>query len=351
MTTGTERWRVRTGGAVDSSPAVAGGTVYALSRDGRLYAVDSALGTVRWSFETGSEQRLDFWDFYLSDPLVHGGHVIFGSGDGSVYALDQHTGALAWRFETGEIVHAAPIAAEGMVYVGGFDGVLYALHLESGDVAWQFETEGNPSFPKGELQRAAALRDGVLYVGSRDYHIYAIDAADGRMLWRKKEGNGWIVAPPLVTEDAVYFGASDGQRFYGLDRSTGAVSWSLPVHTRVFGAAVLMDDAGGGSAANEVMVFGGFNGMLFAVEPTTGAVQWRFQTPTSRSRFATVYEEEGVLNAEMRALYRTSEGFLEAEARILTLGSIPGTPAIRGTMVYFSTTEGILYALDTSSGR
>jgi eukaryotic-like serine/threonine-protein kinase len=340
LATGTELWRYLTGGAVDSSPAVADGVVYVLSRDGYLHAVDAAAGTPRWSFQTEGEQVLDFWDFYLSDPLVYDGRVVFGSGDGSVYALDQHTGELQWRFRTEEIVHAAPIAAGGLVYVGGFDGVLYALRLETGEVVWQFATEGAPGFPRGDLQRAAALRDGVVYVGSRDYHIYAIDATDGSLLWRQKEGDGWIIATPLLTDDAVFFGASDGRRFYALDRATGDVRWSLPVYTRVFGSAVPVGD---------LIVFGGFNGRLLAVDPVSGLVQWRFQTAASRANFATVYNDDGTLNAEMLEMYRTPEGFRAAEERLLTLGSIPGTPAVRGTMVYFATTEGVLYALETAT--
>lgn len=339
LATGAERWRFATDGAVDSSPAVADGVVYVLSRDGHLHAVDAAAGTLRWSFRTDGEERLDFWDFYLSDPLVHDGRVIFGSGDGSVYALDQHTGELQWRVPTDQIVHGAPIAGDGLIYVGGFDGILYALRAETGEEVWRFATEGAPGFPRGDLQRGAALRDGVLYVGSRDYHIYAVDAADGSLLWRHKEGSGWIIATPLLTDDAVFFGASDGQRFYALDRATGHVDWSLPVFTRVFGSAVPVGD---------LIIFGGFNGRLLAVDPESGEVRWRFQTHASRAGFATVYEDDGTLNAEMLELYETPEGFRAAEERLLTLGSIAATPAVRGSMVYFTTTEGILYALETA---
>jgi eukaryotic-like serine/threonine-protein kinase len=337
--TGAERWRFRTEGAVDSSPAVAEGAVYALSNDGSLYAVDAETGALRWSFETAGERKLDFWDFYLADPLVHEGLVVFGSGDGNIYAVDAGTGHLRWSHATAEVVHAAAIAEGGLIYVGGFDGVLYALRVQTGEVAWHFETEGNPSFPRGDIQRAAALRDGVLYFGSRDYNIYAIDAADGSLLWSQREGGGWIIATPLVTEDRVFFGASDGQRFYGLDRATGEIDWSIPVFSRVFGSAVEVDGA---------VVFGGFNGKLLAVDPASGELRWSFQTPASRARFTTVYDEEGALNDEMRQMYQSGQS-RAAEERLLELGSIPATPAVRGSRVYFATTEGILYALNIES--
>lgn len=335
--TGAERWRFGTDGAVDSAPAVADGVVYVVSRDGSLYAVDAHAGTLRWSFATEGEQMLDFWDFYLSDPLVYGDVVVFGSGDGAVYALDRVTGELRWRHATSQVVHAAPVESGGLIYVGGFDGILRALRPETGEVAWRFETEGNSGFPRGDIQRAAALVDGVLYFGSRDYRLYALAATDGRVLWSLEESGGWIIATPLVTADHVFFGASDGQRFYALERSTGAIAWTLPVFTRVFGTAVLVDGE---------VVFGGFNGKLMAVDPESGEMRWMYQTPASRALFDTVYDAEGGLTHEMREMYRDGRG-REAEMRLLELGSIPATPAVRGSMVYFATTEGVLYALET----
>ena len=336
VNTGIERWRFGTGGAVDSAPAVADGVVYAVSRDGSLYAVDATDGTLRWSYATGGERKLDFWDFYLSDPLVVGDMVVFGSGDGAVHALDRVTGELRWRHLTGEVVHAAPVAGDGLIFVGGFDGILRALRPETGEVAWQFETEGNPSFPWGDIQRAVALVDGVLYFGSRDYRLYALDATDGRVLWSLEESGGWIIATPLVTDAHVFFGASDGQRFYALERSTGQIEWTLPVFTRVFGTAVSVGGA---------VVFGGFNGKLMAVDPESGEMRWVFQTPASRALFDTVYDAEGGLTEEMRGMYADGRG-REAEMRLLELGSIPATPAVRGSQVVFGTTEGVLYALD-----
>jgi outer membrane protein assembly factor BamB len=92
--------------------------------------------------------------------------------------------------------------------------------------------------------------------GSGEGAIHALDATDGSLLRILEESGGWIIATPLVTPTHVFFGASDGQRFYALERSTGQIAWNLPVLTRVFGTAV---PVGG------VVAFGGFNGKLMAV--------------------------------------------------------------------------------------
>jgi eukaryotic-like serine/threonine-protein kinase len=336
-TTGRERWRFRTGGAVDAAPAAALGRVYFPSRDGSFYAVDAGTGALDWAFRTeGGEKQHDFWDFYLSDPLVLDSTVVFGSGDGGVYALAADTGVLLWRFQTGGAMHGAPVTDGMRLYVGGFDGGLHALDPATGVPLWSIRADGNEHFPEGAFQRAPVLHEGALYVGSRDYQLYAVEATSGRILWKMEESRGWIVATPLVVDETLYFGASDGQRFYAVDRTSGQARWSVPVQTRVFGSAIMVGGA---------VVFGGFSGILFALDPESGDIRWRFQTPASRTGFHRVHDERGELNEEMRTLYQTGRG-MEAESRILELGSIPGTPAFDGVRLYFGTTEGIVYALE-----
>jgi outer membrane protein assembly factor BamB len=72
-------WEVHLGAQLNSSPALAGGTVYVGSDDGHLYAVDLAGGAVRWKHRTGGP--------ILSSPLPGDGCVWVGSDDGNVICL------------------------------------------------------------------------------------------------------------------------------------------------------------------------------------------------------------------------------------------------------------------------
>src|SRR5690242_15830004 len=69
------KWKFRTGGAVMSSPAVIGGTVYIGSTDHHLYALDAATGEQKWKFKTQSRVN--------SSPAASNGVVFFGSYDGN----------------------------------------------------------------------------------------------------------------------------------------------------------------------------------------------------------------------------------------------------------------------------
>lgn len=77
--TGTILWRVKTGGPIFSSPAIANGVVYFASLDHKFYAVDASTGTILWSYTTGS--------FSYSSPTVVNGWLYCGSGDGKLYAF------------------------------------------------------------------------------------------------------------------------------------------------------------------------------------------------------------------------------------------------------------------------
>lgn len=106
-----------------SSPAVARGKVYVgVGRE--LLALDAGTGAVRWRQPTGG--AVD------SSPLVVGGTVYVGSDDRSVYGFDAETGRRVWSFATGGKVSVSPSAGERLLLVGSNDGFLYAFSGASG---------------------------------------------------------------------------------------------------------------------------------------------------------------------------------------------------------------------------
>jgi eukaryotic-like serine/threonine-protein kinase len=72
-------WSYTTGGPVQAPPAVASGTVYVGSNDGKVYALNATTGALQWSYATGSN--------VLSSPAVANGIVYIGSNDHKGYAF------------------------------------------------------------------------------------------------------------------------------------------------------------------------------------------------------------------------------------------------------------------------
>jgi FOG: WD40-like repeat len=159
--TGEREWAFQTDDGVDSSPAVAGGTVYVGSHDYNLYAVDVATGDQEWAFRTDRPVR--------TSPTVTGGTVYAGSGDGRLYAVDAATGERRWAFDTGEYVQSSPTVMDRTVYVGSDLGYLYAVDAATGTQKWAFETGY-------EVNSSPTVADGTVYVGSGDNFLYAVAA-------------------------------------------------------------------------------------------------------------------------------------------------------------------------------
>ena len=334
--TGKKAWEFKTGGTVHSTPAVRGNLVFVGSADGSLYALNKSTGKPVWIFKSEGEKSYDLWDYYLSSPRVAGNSIFWGSGDSHVYALESTTGVLKWKFKTGDAIHAAPTVDNGVVYIGSFDGRFYALDAESGQPVWKFQTVGDTYFPKGEIQQAAAVHDGVVYFGSRDYNIYALDTKTGRGKWNMKERGSWIVAPPLLFKDKVYFGTSDTHAFYCLSKEDGEVKWKLPLNMRVYGEAIIHEN---------LVYFGCFNGKLYGVDHATGQVKWEFQTENSRKNYSSIFNDAGHFRDDFVLYGKTMSDTEKSENKIHALGAILSKPVIENQTIYFGSSDGSLYAV------
>jgi outer membrane protein assembly factor BamB len=194
--------------AETTSPVVAGGSVYiAVAHD--VVALDATTGAIRWRFTTqdGTEN---------STPAVAGGVVFAGSFDGHVYALDAATGQEIWRTEVGPMFVALTVA-DGTVYAGSADHNLYALDAATGSVRWIAPTPWH-------FRGAPAVADGSVYVCTEDGDFYAFDAATGAERWHRQIGQ-LVFAAPVVAAGVVYAIDAFGDTLYALDEVTGQERW------------------------------------------------------------------------------------------------------------------------------
>lgn len=227
--TGRRLWLLRAGGAVESSPVVVDGLVYATSKDRRVYAINERTGRVKWAFLTGGEVK--------DSPSVVGGHVYVGNYAAEVFSLDATTGAVAWRRAFGgvlgdRIYSSVPIAGRSAFFVT-VRGNVYALDTRDGDTRWQ------ASIP-GYVYSTPAVSGGRLFIGNYQGEVYAFDARTGRRVWKRSVG-GTISGSPTVIGDVVYVSSLSGRRTWGFSVRNGRTLWEHPAGRYVAGIA--SDDA------------------------------------------------------------------------------------------------------------
>src|SRR5262245_3154359 len=129
-------WTVEAGESIESSAAIADGTVYVGVHPGDLLAVDLEKGTVRWKYPIPGDGIGE------SSPAVADGIVYVGDLGGTVHAVDAASGKGLWTYKTGKEIKSSPVVTEGKVLIGSYDGHLYAFDQKSGKLAWKLETEG-----------------------------------------------------------------------------------------------------------------------------------------------------------------------------------------------------------------
>ncbi|MFQ5811230.1 MAG: PQQ-binding-like beta-propeller repeat protein [Armatimonadota bacterium] len=310
---------------------------------------------VQWSVELGG--RVD------SSPAVSDGVVYVGSTGGSVYAVDAETGEIVWRQELDGPVTSSPCVAEGRVFVGCVDTFAYALDARTGDVAWRRRADG-------PVTASPAFLDGVTYWASTAGRVFALRAADGDEVWRHDLG-ARVAASPCVGSGALYIGDLGGA-LRALRLVDGAPVWQYDAwgppggpKDRLLATAALVGS----------VVFVGSQDMwhgepkppapdpdlhLQAVDAATGEARWTLKAPGSVMGSPAV--GGGIVYAA------GNEGYPSSRAAVYAVDAASGAkrwrwpekgsgagvvhtaPAIAGDMVYFADLDGTVYIFSAQKG-
>ena len=277
--TGALRWSVQTGptlpkninpaGGWDlyvSSPVVIDHTIVIGAGDGNIYALDLTTGRERWRVRTGGKVR--------ATPSVRDGVAVVGSWDGRVYAIDMASGKTRWVSHTvgdtldlkregydRRAIQSTAAIAEGNVFLGSRDDGFYALDFTTGERKWR--SSHRTSWVVG----SPAVRDGRAFVGSSDGHfIHSVEVASGRELWRTPVGSN-VLSSPVLAGSLLVVGTANTNAGRGevlaLDAATGVVRWRLPLGDAVWSTPVVV--------GNEIYI-GCDDGSVVAIEEANASI-------------------------------------------------------------------------------
>jgi eukaryotic-like serine/threonine-protein kinase len=173
----------------ESSPMVAGNSVYYGNETDGLYSFNKVTGEQNWFF--------DAKDFITTtSPTFSDGLVFIGTWDNNLYAIDAATGKQKWAFDTKGWINSSPIISDGFIFFGSnHKGMVYALDAKSGSKKWEFQT--------GEfdnVESSPVIANGIVYIGSNDKNIYALDAKSGAKKWSFPTGRGLGTASAIVVD-------------------------------------------------------------------------------------------------------------------------------------------------------
>lgn len=312
-------WRFDTGGEVYSTPVIAGGILYVSSKDGFLHALNAGTGQEVW--------RVQLTAYVVrSSPAIADGVVYIGAGF-NLFALDAKTGAQIWTVALRYAGQSTPTIADGLVVVPSQEGWIYALSAKTGELKWRVPTDG-------VVFGAPAISNGVVAIGTDKGTVYTVKIDSGQLLWRKSV-TGSVVASPTIVGNVVYFTSESGKTS-AFDFGNGGILWTAEIG----GPQPL-------AVADGQVIVSSTDGGVYALNAETGASTWLY--PSGKPKLAAPVAVGRII------FLGAGNTLLSLDAKTGKLGSyylangIIGTsPLVVDGFVFFGSTDGFVYAVDSA---
>jgi outer membrane protein assembly factor BamB len=250
-----------------------------------------------------------------SRPAVVGDIVYFGTSNGRLVARNRANGLQHWAADAvdTEVSGANIITRPGVIVVAGTFQVA-AVDAASGAVLWRYDSPpdtvgaGTGAPPRGQLLKSRLDADAnYVYVPAWGASVSAVELTTGRARWVWRPGpsagdtavsgvfrsgaEGVRVSGDTVLVTAWHFldrlGLKSEPWLVALDRATGTELWRVVIPSYTGGASV----QGAPALYENLAIFTGTGGRVWAVNRTSAQIVWQFAAPTAR--YATVTQAEG----------------------------------------------------------
>lgn len=274
------------------------------------------------------------------------GNVFVGDVTGRMTAYDTSTGKERWHFMADKKIVGTPAVVGGTLVFGSTGSRIYGLDARTGRLLWQTDT-GLP------VMGAVATDGKTAYIGGSDHKMHAIDPRTGKARWTYGGVQGYIVTRPLLTQGMVVFGAWDG-KLYALSRADGHLlwTWQHPLGGLHYSPAQVWPVAN-----KEAIFIADPQRALTAISLGDGHTLWRtFRSKVRESIgmsadglriFAKTMQDSIVCYkataAEPQEVWATDCGFGYEHASTMM--------PVNDGVVYSSTKDGLVVALDDRTGR
>jgi polyvinyl alcohol dehydrogenase (cytochrome) len=282
-----------------SQPVIVGDTLFIAATDsGRLYALDTNSGCVKWHYvsEMTLRSSLTFAEATDHSPAA----ILMGDAAGFVHAVDARTGRKLWvsearlneynRITGAPVVHDgkvfAPVSAIEVNYAGQDDyecckgqGAVIAFDLATGKKLWT----GTTMEP---AQKTRLSRTGTQQWGPSGAIIWSTPIVDPKrnviyagtgenVSWPATDTSDAIIAYDMTTGDKRWvFQATKADIWnYACGRRAANCDWPGEYHSpdHDFGATSMLIKRQDGS---ELVIAGQKSGVVWALNPDDGQLVW-----------------------------------------------------------------------------
>ncbi len=209
-------------GAIGGGLGHAGGILYLATGYGEAIAVLAESGAEIWRRDIGVPLR--------GAPTVAGGRLFTVTNDNRLYALDVEDGAVAWTHtgiaeDAGIVGAASPAVAGGVVLAPYSSGELVALRTGNGRLLWTDSLtrirRATPLAELNDINGSPVVDRDIVVAASHAGRMAAIDLRSGARLWEQEIAS---LQTPWVAGDFVFVVTTEAQ-IVCLARDTGRIRW------------------------------------------------------------------------------------------------------------------------------
>jgi outer membrane protein assembly factor BamB len=247
---GNRVWGTSVKGRSEATPAVSKSTLYTVTVDGYLHAVNVKDGSVKW------RMKIDGPLLFGSKPLVAENRIYVATSFGVVHAFSD-AGKELWKKQLEGGVYNSMAYHRGVVYVGTDSRKIYALSAEDGDEQWTVDVDSRM------VSSAPKIYRDSLFVGTYRGSFYAIDIKEGQLKWQFKAQKA-VLSTPVFLKDIVYFGSVDGY-VYALNLDKGEIIWKYDTGDKILVEPII--------ANNLVYIPSGKT--IYALSTVSGSLKWK----------------------------------------------------------------------------
>jgi outer membrane protein assembly factor BamB len=247
-------------------------------------------------------------------------------------------------------VYGTPVVAGNLVYVAtyvGDSGKVMAINR----VAPGYDEEGIPAWNEGEwfyprkegkfigaVVGSPIVVEDTLYVGSSDGKLYALDEK-GNERWAPFDTGGKIWTSPAVSDGVIYV-SNYAKKLYAI--KDGKESWHQDYPVAIASSPVIFGDT---------IYFGAFDHYLYAVSSADGSERWKFEG--GNWFWATPIVKDGVVYAGCldNQVYALDVITGEKLWQFVADAPIVSGPVLSGNLLVAASESGTMYILEPDSGN
>lgn len=274
-----------------------------------------------------------------------GKRLLVSARDGYLYSIDLRTARVAQTTNLGTVSPMSAIDTGGLI-VTGTGSTAMAIRSDNNSISWRAVIEGE------EILSVSQSGDMAYFATNRGT-VLALRVRNGQQVWKINVGRTSLSGSPLVLPNVILVGGRDSI-LYGLDRSTGKVTWRYrvdtersvvsPVRSLTTAAAGRTPNPSGGAfnpamnqQSNQPTASGTSTGITVTAPSPTPLVNYELRTFGISSAPAIV-DGQLFIVADNAALYSFATSFFDG-----------APPAVARTVLIVPTKEGGEYSTELTS--